>query len=58
LNHKGHQKRITADGSTGSKSKYRIMKLYQNIQKGSGAKKNQKRKTLLDTISKSLLNTA
>jgi len=39
----------------GSKSKYRTMKSYQNIQKGSGTKKNQKRKTLQDIISKSFL---
>ncbi|WP_339916935.1 hypothetical protein [Yeosuana marina] len=39
-----HQKKITADGSTGSKSKYRIMKSYQNIQKGSGTKKKSKKK--------------
>ncbi|WP_242206460.1 hypothetical protein [Aestuariivivens insulae] len=54
MDHTKHQKKITAEGSTGSKSKYLTMKSYQNIQKGSGTKKNQKRKTLLDTISKSL----
>ena len=40
----------------GSKSKYRTMKSSQNIQKGSGTKENQKRKTLQDILSKSLLN--
>jgi len=56
LNIESHQasKKDNSEGSTGSKSNHRIMKSYQNIQKGSGTKKNQKRKTLLDTISKSL----
>ena len=40
----------------GSKSKYRNMKSYQNIQKGSGTKENQKKENTLDIISKSLLN--
>lgn len=40
----------------GSKSKYRTMKSIQNIQKGSGTKKNQKQENTLDIISKSLLN--
>jgi hypothetical protein len=39
----------------GSKSKYKTMKSSQNIQKGSGTKENQKRKTLLDIISKSII---
>ena len=40
----------------GSKSKYRTMKSIQNIQKGSGTKKNQNQENTLDIISKSLLN--
>ncbi|WP_169301386.1 hypothetical protein [Pontimicrobium aquaticum] len=36
-----HQKKITAEGSMGSNSKYRIMKSLQNIQNGSGAKVNK-----------------
>ncbi len=40
----------------GSKSKYRIMKSLINIQIGSVTKENQKRKTLLDIISKSISN--
>ena len=39
----------------GSKSKYRTMKSSQNIQKGSGTKKNQEKENTLDIISKSLL---
>ncbi|WP_298288978.1 hypothetical protein [uncultured Lutibacter sp.] len=39
-----HQKKITAEGTMGSKSKYQIMKSSQNIQKGSSTKENQKRK--------------
>jgi len=44
LNHTGHQKKITAEGSMGSKSKYRTMKSSQNIQKGSNTKKIKKEK--------------
>jgi hypothetical protein len=40
----------------GSKSKYKTMKSSQNIQKGSETKKIKKRKTLLDIISKSIIN--
>jgi len=50
------QKKITAEGSMGSKSTYRTRKSYQNIQKGSDSKENQKRKTLLDINSKSIIN--
>ena len=39
----------------GSKSKYRIMKSSQNIQKESGPKKIKKKENTLDIISKSLL---
>ena len=39
----------------GSKSKYRIMKSSQNIQKGSGNKKILKKENTLAIISKSLL---
>nr|CBL88165.1 hypothetical protein S18_1087_0010 [uncultured Leeuwenhoekiella sp.] len=39
------QKKVTADGSMGSKSKSNIMKSYKNIKKEAGLK-NKKRKTL------------
>ncbi|WP_445956670.1 hypothetical protein [Yeosuana sp.] len=46
LNIGSHQasKKDNSEGSTGSKSNYRIMKSYQNIQKGSGTKKKSKKK--------------
>tara|TARA_R110001592_G_scaffold210588_1_gene462230 strand:+ start:859 stop:1047 length:189 start_codon:yes stop_codon:yes gene_type:complete len=56
VNHNQHQKKVTAEGSMGSKSNTQLMKSYQTIQKGSRTKANQKRKTLLDIISKSFLN--
>ncbi len=47
------QKKVTADGSMGSKSKSNIMKSYKNIKKEAGLKK-QKKENALDIISKSL----
>ena len=47
------QKKVTADGSMGSKSKSKIMKSYKNIKKEAGLKK-QKKENALDIISKSL----
>ncbi|SDS55339.1 hypothetical protein SAMN04487764_2483 [Gillisia sp. Hel1_33_143] len=47
------QKKVTADGSMGSKSKLNIMKSYKNIKKEAGLKK-QKKENALDIISKSL----
>ena len=47
------QKKVTADGSMGSKSKSNIMKSYKNIKKEAGQKK-QKKENALDIISKSL----
>ena len=47
------QKKVTADGSMGSKSKSNIMKSYKNIKKKAGLKK-QKKENALDIISKSL----
>ena len=46
------QKKVTADGSMGSKSKSNIMKSYKNIKKEAGLKK-QKKENALDIISKS-----
>ena len=46
------QKKVTADGSMGSKSKSNIMKSYKNIKKKAGLKK-QKKENALDIISKS-----
>ncbi|PVW13757.1 hypothetical protein [Marixanthomonas spongiae] len=47
------QKKVTADGSMGSKSKSNIMKSYKNIKKEAGLKK-QKKENALDIISKSI----
>ena len=47
------QKKVTADGSMGSKSKSNIMKSYKNIKK-EAAQKKQKKENALDIISKSL----
>ncbi|SDR99906.1 hypothetical protein SAMN04487764_1207 [Gillisia sp. Hel1_33_143] len=47
------QKKVTADGSMGSKSKSNIMKSYKTIKKEAGLKK-QKKENALDIISKSL----
>ena len=49
------QKKVTADGSMGSKSKSKIMKSYKNIKKEAGLKK-QKKENALDIISKSVFN--
>ncbi|WZL90331.1 hypothetical protein VS868_06145 [Salinimicrobium sp. 3283s] len=46
------QKKVTADGSMGSKSKSNIVKSYKNIKKEAGLKK-QKKENALDIISKS-----
>lgn len=40
------QKKVTADGSMGSKSKLNYYEILQKHQTGSGTKKKQKRKTL------------
>jgi len=57
LNIESHRasKKGNNEGSMGSKSKYRIMKSSQNIQKESGPKKIKKKENTLDIISKSLL---
>jgi len=47
------QKKVTADGSMGSKSKTNIMKSYKNIKKEVTPKKTKK-ENALDIISKSL----
>ncbi|SHG25962.1 hypothetical protein SAMN05444483_10790 [Salegentibacter echinorum] len=49
------QKKVTADGTMGSKSKTNLMKSYENIKKEAGLKlKKQKEENALDIISKSL----
>lgn len=54
---KWHQKKVTTEGSMGSKSNIPIMKSYQNIQKKKQDKNEiKKRKTLQDIISKSVKN--
>ncbi|SHG47940.1 hypothetical protein SAMN05444483_11350 [Salegentibacter echinorum] len=47
------QKKVTADGSIGSKSKKIIMKSFKNIKKEARLKK-QKKENALDIISKSV----
>ena len=47
------QKKVTADGNMGSKSKSNLMKSYKNIKREAGPKK-QKKENALDIISKSL----
>lgn len=47
-----HQKRVTAIGTMGSKSKLNFMKSYKNTKKEAGSKE-QKRENTQDIISKS-----
>tara|TARA_B100000949_G_C14121861_1_gene382911 strand:+ start:76 stop:312 length:237 start_codon:yes stop_codon:yes gene_type:complete len=47
-----HQKRVTAIGTMGSKSKLNFMKSYKNTKKEAGSKE-QKRENAQDIISKS-----